>query len=387
MTHTTTTYRLRTPERGVALLSALLFATTILAWTAAVLTSGVAAQQHQRYLGAASQAQDAAESGVNLLIAHLTGPESAALLASGKLAGNLRGTGDRAQRFDATLESAAVDGIDNDLDGWVDEDDEADMFEVTSTGRYDNVSRTVRVTLLARYRTPTMAAAAYIADPFADLRLNGNAFMITGYDIGLDGNPTGVVLPGIGVAGDPDQIENQIGNQDEDNVIGSGDDPSVEEVEYMELEALIDDGARAANVVLEGDGGTEQPESVGAWGTLDSPAVVFGSGDIHISGGAQGAGILIVDGNLRITGGFEWHGLVIVRGELVFAGGGGGKRIVGGLIVEKSVSNGNGDDDEITIGGTVDIMLSQETVQKVQKAFATYTLLNWREGPEPEATP
>ncbi len=79
MTHTTTTYRLRTPERGVALLSALLFATTILAWTAAVLTSGVAAQQHQRYLGAASQAQDAAESGVNLLIAHLTGPESAAL--------------------------------------------------------------------------------------------------------------------------------------------------------------------------------------------------------------------------------------------------------------------------------------------------------------------
>ena len=383
MKQTMNTHRLRMPERGTALIAALLFATTVLAWTAAVLTSGVAAQQHQRYLGAAQQAHDAAESGINLLIAHLNGPESATLLATGKLAGSVRGTGDRSQRFDATIEPAAADEIDNDLDGWVDEDDEADMFEVTSTGRYDNVSRTVRVTLLARYRTPAMASAAYIADPFADLRLNGNTFTITGFDVDLAGNPTGAVLAGIGVAGDPAQIENQIGNQAEDNVIGLGDDPSVEQVDPLELESLIDDGARAANVVLE-DGSVAQPEYEGAWGTLESPAVVFGSGDIHISGAGEGAGILIVDGNLRITGAFEWHGLVIVRGELVFAGGGGSKRVVGGLIVEKSVSNG---DDEITIGGTVDIQLSQETILKMSKAFATYTLLNWREGPVPEATP
>ena len=127
-----------------------------------------------------------------------------------------------------------------------------------------------------------------------------------------------------------------------------------------------------------------QPAFEGEWGTLESPAVVFGSGDIHISGGGEGAGILIVDGDLHISGEFQWYGLVIVRGELVFAGGGGTKRIVGGLIVEESVSNS---DEEITIGGTVDIQLSQETILKVRKAFATYTLMNWREGPAPGATP
>ena len=44
---------------------------------------------------------------------------------------------------------------------------------------------------------------------------------------------------------------------------------------------------------------------------------------------------------------------------------------------------------DLAINGTVDILFSKETLAIINKAFATYSILNWREGPNPpgEAAP
>jgi hypothetical protein len=251
------------------------------------------------------------------------------------------------------------------------------------------------VTLLARYRAPTMPAATYIADPTADLNLAGNAFLISGQDVDLKGTKTGDLVPGIGVAGDAGAILSQLGKQQDDNVVGVGGERSVYSVDTIDFNQLIEDAVRSANVQLA-SGSVQKPAKAGDWGTLDAPAILYGSGDIKISGGGGGAGVIVVDGNLTVSGDFSWNGLLIARGEIIFAGGGGTKRVTGGVVVERDVLSGTDTktgsgfgSGDLAINGTVDILFSAETLAIVNKAFATYTILNWREGPNPpgEAAP
>jgi len=383
---------MRTRERGSSLVVSLLFAMVVLAFATSVILSSVAVDGQRRHLVAAARAHDAAESGIHYLVAGLNGPDRLKILTEGTAFGVLQGSPDSAAslRYEVSIRPAGDDLADNDLDGLVDEEDEADMYEARSTGSIDNVTRTVRVTLLARYRTPGLAAATYIADPGADLDLAGNAFLISGRDVGLDGKETGMLVPGIGVAGDPGGIKSQIRSQQDDNVIGEGGNLSVYSVTEIDFNQLIEDAVRSANVRLDGDGGAITQTESGSWGTVEQPAIVFGSGDIHISGGASGAGAMIVDGNLTISGKFEWNGLLIVRGKVSFAGGGCEKRVVGGVVVERALTGETslGGSGEMAIGGTVDLVFSNETLKAVSQIFASYTVINWREGPNaPEAAP
>jgi hypothetical protein len=383
-------------ERGTALVPALLFAITVMAFAMSVVTSGLAVNHQRRSLVAAQRAQDAAESGIHHLLGSLAGPGRLAVLSDMALEGVIEGDedSDASIRYEIAIAPAGDDEADNDLDGLVDEEDERDMYEATSTGHADRIAKTVRVTLLARYRAPAMPSAAYIADPNADLRFAGNAFRISGNDVGVNGATTGLQVPGIGVPGDTSGLISQIGNQQDDNVIGLGGDLSVYEVAPIDFNQLIEDAVRSANVRLP-TGDTVKPPSEGAWGTLEAPAIVFGTGDVKISGGASGSGLLVIDGNLTISGGFEWHGLIIARGQIAFAGGGGGKRVMGGIVVEKDVLSGEAAkmggflSGDLSVNGTVDVLFSKETLAIINKVFATYTILNWREGPNPpgEAAP
>lgn len=371
------------PERGAALVAALFFAMVMMAFSASVMLAGKAAQDQGRYLGASHMAQDAAESGVHELVALLGSPAGRTVRAAGVLEGVLRGEGARAQRFAIRMSPAGGDAADNDLDGKVDEEDEADMLEVESAGRADHVTRTVRVTLLARYAAPAIGSATYLADYLAGLYLNGNAFLISGNDVTSGGVATGELVPGIGVAGDPSEIREQIERQEEGNVVGLGGSPSVHEVPPLDLRELIDSGARAADVVLRPEG-VQKPREGESWGTLEAPKILYGAGSIHISGGAGGAGVLIVDGDLTISGEFQWLGVVIVRGQLEFSGGGGGKMVVGAVVVENRIALPERKESDLGLNGTVDILFSRQTIAGVMRSFATYTIVNWREGPNPD---
>ena len=254
------------------------------------------------------------------------------------------------------------------------------------------MTRTVKVTLLARYRTPEVESAAYLDDPTSDFNLSGNAFTISGIDVDLGNNPTGTLVAGVGVNGPTNLILAQISNQQEDNITGAGGEPSVQSVAEIDLTDLVHEGARSANVILEGPG-NYSPPSAGAWGTLSAPAILYGTGAIKISGGAAGAGIMIINGDLEITGGFEWDGLIVVRGKVAFKGGGGGKRLTGALVLQSDIFQGleetESSEESVTITGTVDIIFSEQTLSRMTQVFRSYTILNWREGPNPdyEATP
>ncbi len=69
-------------------------------------------------------------------------------------------------------------------------------------------------------------------------------------------------------------------------------------------------------------------------------------GDIHISGGGSGQGILLVDGDLDITGGFTWVGVIIVRGTLKTYGT--GAKITGGVMA----ANIDLDSDNTVLGNS-----------------------------------
>lgn len=371
----------RHSERGSAVIAVALLSMVALTYISSTLISSLAVKRQSRAYVASQRAYEIAESGVHQLISRLATDQGPALIAKGTADGTLEAADGTVNRFAIALWSAAADGADNDQDGAADEADEADLVEVRSTGTFDGTRRTVRVTLLARYRDANVASAAYLDDPRAALNFGGNSFRIKGEDHDLAGNETGTLAAGIGVPGSTADILSQISNQDAANITGAGGNPSVDTVEELDLQSLIEEGARSANVALTPDSIT-RPSSEGEWGTIDAPAIVYCPGNVKISGGAAGAGILLVDGDLSISGGFEWVGMIIVRGGVRFTGGGGGKRLLGALVVQSRIEEDTTTD--LDVRGTIDIMFSRQAVNKVMKSFATYTVLNWREDANPE---
>lgn len=372
---------MRSNERGTAVLAVALLSLVALTYISSTLISSIAVKKQSRAYVASQRAYEIAESGVHQLIALLASPQSAAILAAGAADGTIEASDGTTNTFEIALWSAAGDGADNDQDGTADEADEAELVEVRSTGTFDGTRRTVRVTLLARYREANVASAAYLDDPNASLNFSGNSFRIKGEDHDLMGNETGDLTPGIGVPGSTADILSQISGNEADNITGAGGTPSVSTVTELDMQSLIEEGARSANVTLEA-GSNTKPSTPGEWGTIITPAIVYCPGDVKISGGAAGAGILLVDGNLEISGGFEWKGLIVVRGGVRFTGGGGGKRLLGALVVQSRLEEDVSID--LDVRGTIDIMFSRQAVNKVMSSFASYTVLNWREDANPE---
>jgi len=62
-------------------------------------------------------------------------------------------------------------------------------------------------------------------------------------------------------------------------------------------------------------------------------------GSVHLTAGASGAGILIIDGDLDINGGLSWYGLILVRGQVSFTGGGADSvNLYGSILAGKDVN-------------------------------------------------
>ncbi len=364
------------------MVAVLFFAIVSMAYISATLSSTLSAKRQSRSHVAAERAHEIAESAVHHLVAKLATPQRATILAAGELVGEVRGSSGPAHAYKIDIWSAAADGADNDQDGLADEADEVDLLEIRSRGTFDGVTRTVRVTLLARYRDTEVGAATYLDNADATLNFSGNSFRIKGEDHDMDGNPTGSAVPGIGVSGDPSDVLAQISSKEGGNITGAGGSPSVAEVTPLDMAELIEEGARGANVMLTPDT-TAKPESDGAWGLVGSPAIVYSAGNIKIAGGSGGAGLLIVDGNLDIAGNFDWVGVIIVRGGIRFTGGGSGKRLLGALIAQTKLDDSE-DVTDLDVRGTIDILFSQQAVNKMMASFATYTILNWREGANSE---
>lgn len=377
-------------ERGFFAVVALLFSFVVLAYSASIINAGLATNNYNRYFLAKRRALAAAESGIHHTIALVNGPQRENVLALQPITGILKGTvgSKRAVRYEVGVASGANDGVDNDMDGLIDEWDESEVYEITSTGWADNVARTVRVTLVWQ-QLGLDAAIGFTAPTEIDIEIKEiESFNISGNDVDIDGVPTGFAAPGIGVTGDPVELISQIPAHIRSMITGYGPSPSILEIPAADphlLQALIDAARAGPHITLEED-------SFGTYGTVDNPAVVIGGDELEFKMGTlRGVGLLILEGKeveFKKAGSLDWKGLVIIRLEEEIEVKQGATFSVRGAVIIDTSSDEEDPEYEIEFKDEAEINIeySRQAVALAMRAFRKYRVINWREASNPETT-
>ena len=91
---------------------------------------------------------------------------------------------------------------------------------------------------------------------------------------------------------------------------------------------------------------------------------------VNLTGGTSGCGLLLIEGDLHVNGGFQWYGVILVTGSITFLGGG-EKNVTGAMFAEETVSAD-------LVGGDASIVYCSEAVRK-QTAYRPLTILRWAE--------
>ncbi len=287
----------------------------------------------------------------------------------------------KAGDFTVRYVNGNANGRDDDGDGTVDNLTERNYAVVTSTGSSGGMRRTVEVLMRKAVEVPSFDSPVQINVEAPLLDLSGNAFVIDGREHTIDGtyDPTRPAKAGLATPADVADVVAQIDATRYDNIIGSGGVPSVEQVAPMDLNRLVQQASVAATVILEP--GTHTHLDLGE-PTMAGVTVAYCAGDLHLSGGGSGAGVLAVDGDLTISGGFEWVGIILVRGRVVLTGGGGGTRLIGALGVGEEVTSTTSS-TEVSFTGTVDLMYSSDAVEMAANRLAVMSVMSWREVANP----
>ena len=389
--HASRSVRQLDQERGSVLVFLLVLIIPLIGLSAAMISSGSRQVTEREASRGRKLAMLNAESGIDHALAQLL--SSPTQFDSIEVA---YGNGESLKYY-VELEDLGSDDLDNDSDGLVDEDDEAPLRRLVSRGAINvadfaadgspiptapkHYTKEIRAFGKTFTGLPMFPWAVYLGDPNAEIQFNGNSFIIDGHDHDLDGN-TLTDSPELGIAttGFAEDIVDQLGFNQSDNVIGDGGDPSVGNVDTVDIQKYIDDYKSGANITFSG-GSTYN----GSLGSLESGYVTTHSdGDLQLSNGSTGAGLLLVEGNLEISGSFDYTGVIIVTGQVVFRGGGDHKRVVGTLLVggdviDESLSGGISSNEDLELSGTVDILYSSEAQQNVGEAVSTMTIFGWQE--------
>jgi hypothetical protein len=245
---------------------------------------------------------------------------------------------------------------------------------ITSAGRRGFGSKVVTVEAI-KWPLPPVPGSVYTE---GQMNFNGNSFYVDGHDHDytapydtVAGSPP---LPGIATPNDPTAIESQLNGQQSDNVQGTGSDPSVEAAEVnLDLPAMAAAWSQVADITLTGD--QNNPNTSG-WGSAPPPPtaptlkIVRIAGDLHISGSASGAGVLIVEGDMILSGTFNWNGVVLCLGDMTITGGGTDKNIIGALMVQGSVAGSS------VMNGNIKLLYSSEMISKLN-ALTDYEISSW----------
>lgn len=204
---------------------------------------------------------------------------------------------------------------------------------VSNSEFYGTTHRSFVLAKRTPVKMPTINSALYINATGLGLNLNGN-IDINGNDHNTDGSPgPNPPVPGVGVDSPADSayFRDNIKPKISKDILGEGGAPSIRAVADITnwltiTEALI----FAADITIPS--GTY--DSPGLYGTPSEPKITFVNGDVHLTGGFQGDGIMIVNGNLEMDGNSTFRGIVLVYKnssiETNFSGNGG---IFGGAIL------------------------------------------------------
>ena len=284
-----------------------------------------------------------------------------------------------------SVADCALDGVDNDDDGRVDDAGEIDLIAVRSDGllgfEVDGAGaivadhgrnwRGVTEVLLRRTRLDlAFDAATYVDDPFTDVHFSGNSFLVSGYDMGLDGivdrrSPH----PAIGTPGDPAWLVSQFPRSQRNNVVGAGGNPSVHEVETIDFVELLETYGPVGSMRFE-DGESFHGE-IGDRVALQ-PVIAYAAGDLRLSGRTSGFGMLLVEGDLEIRGALDYAGIIVVRGALDFRGGG-SRAVLGTVVVGGTI------EQAADLRGSILIQYSSDAIDAVRAVANGIEVVAWKQ--------
>ena len=161
---------------------------------------------------------------------------------------------------------------------------------------------------------PDIYGSLYVSAQNLNVNLKGNV-EINGNDHDINGNPVaGPSVPGIAVDNPADSayIINEIKPKVSKNILGLGGDPSVHTVNSATNWEDV-----TANYIFAAD--TTLPSGNYATGTVlgttANPKITYVNGDVHFTGQAEGAGIMVVNGNITLSGQFTFRGILIGYGQ------------------------------------------------------------------------
>ena len=200
-------------------------------------------------------------------------------------------------------------------------------------------------------------------EPGVVLDLQGNNFLIDGHDTNPDGTPGpgpdqyGISTAEGGTPGDNSAaLVAQVGNNQDDNILGVGADPSIGEVAGgIDVDALYSQFVASPNQTIPA--GTYDGVAWGDWASSDM-VTTYVPGNLRLSGTASGAGVLIVDGDLTVIGEFEFAGIIIVTGDARFTGGGSGTHLWGTLMTKGST--------QVDVGGSAELIYSSVVLDTLE---------------------
>ena len=369
----------RRSERGSALVA--LFVIVIICGALAVATLLPNLSRHREAKSAVERerAFQLAEAGIDFGIAEMR--KSSGVLPATATTSGTPGNGTSGS-YALEYVAGNANGQDDDGDGVADDSDEADFVQLVSTGRFNAEERTIRVLMRRSVDVPTIIASIQfnVENPIVDL--NGNAFNVSGFDHDMDGNEDAALPANHALAAptDPANIEAQLNGNDASHLEGAGGTPSITYVDAIDLDRLVEQAKAAKTHTLTP--GTYANLTIGS---PDPSGVAFAvcEGDLHLSGQAEGYGILVVDGDLTCSGDLLWTGIVIVRGRCSMTGGASEKRLIGAMIVGEEVVGAVDGTQTVKLAGTVDLRYSTAAIELAHQRLAMMTVLSWQEVANP----
>jgi len=242
------------------------------------------------------------------------------------------------------------------------------IIVITARGGQGSSRRTVEVEAV---RPPFEIPDGAIYTEVDNFKFNGTQFLVSGKDHDpvtgavIVGNPE---VPGMLTTGNPGNISGALSGQQTNNIEGMGAEPSVSRATVdVNLQTLHDTYMAQRQVTLKAD----TTISGVSFGDLDHYTCVYCPGNLHVSGNTTGGGILIVDGDITFSGSFTWYGVVLVMGSVTFTGGGAGIHVYGSVLTKGGMN-------QEVVGGNADIFYSTQALNRLT-ALSPYVVYNWRE--------
>ncbi len=220
-----------------------------------------------------------------------------------------------------------------------------------------------------KYPLPPIPGSVYTEGA---MNFAGNSFYIDGHDHAptapWDTIPGSPPLPGIATPNDPLAISNQLNAQQQNNVEGSGTDPSVQSSPVnLDLQAMAAAWDQVADITYPT---SQNNPSTAGWGDLNNLKIVHVAGDLSVQGTNSGAGVLIIDGDFQLGGSFNYNGLIICLGNVDVVGGGFAKNIIGALLVQGTLTG------TTNVNGNVKIYYSSAMISKLS-SLSAYQISSW----------